>query len=426
MLSLKSFFSNFYHKLKFLPNTISVMYEQNVSIFLMRYAYFPYLLLEKFFIKKNFYFLTNLSEGVGHACMELHMFDNQFRNDDLPIRKNCNFILVYKKSEIVDTIFSLYKSDLSYIKYIKNNFLFHLLLPMFIKNNSDLILDIGLGKHTYEINRLDHTNRVTNNIIFSGIGIRSSNEIENRLNNVIYKHRSKKFYRSFLNNIFLTSQDRTQFEKIGIENKKTLLIHLNERVTNACAKLLEPQVYLKLIEYAKGKDYQIVLMGREKYPEIFKRYQVINYAESKIANFLNDLKLFKFAEFSVINASGLAAIPRYLDKYYLYINYWHINTRVESDKSIMLPTLISRKDNFLNTIQDQIKLQKSNINTQNLREINMETPNDLDILNAFKELENLKIGNYEHTKEQIILKDKLRNTQSKISKFFIKNKAINP
>ena len=184
-------------------------------------------------------------------------------------------------------------------------------------------------------------------------------------------------------------------------------------------------MYLKLIEYAKGKGYQIVLIGREKYPEIFKRYQVINYAESKIANFLNDLKLFKFAEFSVINASGLAAIPRYLDKYYLYINHWHINTRVESDKSIMLPTLISRNDNFLNTIQDQIKLQKSNINAQNLKEINMETPNDLDILNAFKELENLKIGNYEHTKEQIILQDKLRNTQSKISKFFIKNKAFN-
>ncbi len=420
----KSFVSSLYRKLKLAPQKISIIYEQSISIFLTRFFYFPFLVFEKIFIRKNFYFLTNLSEGVGHSIMELHMFDRQFRNNQLKLRKNCKIILIYKKSEIVDNIINYYKSDLSYIRYIKSNFLFYLLLPIFIKSNNDLIIDIGVGEQTYKINSVKSDETKTQNIIFSGLGNRAVNEWTQVLENNLNKHKSKKFYQSFLNNISLTSKDWAQFSKIGIKNKKTLLIHVNNRIINACAKPLKPQAYIKLIEYAINKDYQIVFIGREKYPEIFKKYQVINYAESKIANFLNDLKLFKFAEFSIICASGLATIPRYLYKYYLYINYWHINTRIESDRCIMVPALISMKNNPLINIYHQIKLQNSETNFKNLNIESIESPNDLDILNAFEELESLKFGKYKFIKEQDILKDKLRNTQSRISQSFIKRKKI--
>ena len=88
----------------------------------------------------------------------------------------------------------------------------------------------------------------------------------------------------------------------------------------------------------------------------------------------------------------------------------------------MVPALISMKNNFDKYISS-VKLQTSET-IQNLNIEGIESPNDLDILNAFEELESLKFGKYKFIKEQDILKDKLRNTQSRISQSFIKRKKL--
>ena len=43
-------------------------------------------------------------------------------------------------------------------------------------------------------------------------------------------------------------------------------------------------------------------------PKIFKDYINFNYSESNIATFDNDIELFKFADFAIINGSGLALL----------------------------------------------------------------------------------------------------------------------
>ena len=101
------------------------------------------MLLEKYLIKKNVYFLINLSEGIGHVFLELASFDFKYNNNKINLKKDCKIILVYKESEIVDTIMNSYFTSLPYIKYIKSNIIFYILLPLFIRNNKELIIDIG-------------------------------------------------------------------------------------------------------------------------------------------------------------------------------------------------------------------------------------------------------------------------------------------
>ena len=49
-------------------------------------------------------------------------------------------------------------------------------------------------------------------------------------------------------------------------------------------------------------------------PKIFKKYNVIDYANSKFSSFVNDIKIFHISDFSIISASGLYFIPYFLKK----------------------------------------------------------------------------------------------------------------
>ena len=80
------------------------------------------MLLERYFIKKNFYFLINISEGIGHVFLELASFDFKYNNNKFNLKKDCKLILVYKESEIVNTVMNTYFASLPHIKYIKSIF----------------------------------------------------------------------------------------------------------------------------------------------------------------------------------------------------------------------------------------------------------------------------------------------------------------
>ncbi len=425
---IKSILSKIYYKINFFSEKISIWYERYFSIFLSKFVYFPYMLLERYFIKKNFYFLINISEGIGHVFLELASFDFKYNNNKFNLKKDCKLILVYKESEIVNTVMNTYFASLPHIKYIKSNLIFYALLPLFIRNNKELIIDIGCGEQTYSLVNTNKIKRGTNkSIIFTGIRFRKREEFKELAKQNIENHDSKNIYDCFFNKLQITKKDLDEFKNIGIKDKITVLIHINERSVNACARPLSPITYLKLIEYIHSKDYQLVFIGREKYPEVFKKYNIINYPGSNIVGTYNDLKLFKFAEYSIINASGLASIPRYLNKYYMYINAWHIDNRLESEKCIMLPTLISSKQNNqynLYNLRVQANLQNTYFQPENIKDKEIDAPEDIDLLNCFKELEELKKGNFIPNNKQIILKSELNCTKSYISKSFIERKKI--
>ena len=41
------------------------------------------------------------------------------------------------------------------------------------------------------------------------------------------------------------------------------------------------------------------MIGREKIPKIFKKYNVVDYANSKFSSFVNDIKIFHISDFQL-------------------------------------------------------------------------------------------------------------------------------
>ena len=140
--------------------------------------------------------------------MELASFDFKYNNNKINLKKDCKIILVYKESEIVDTIMNSYFTSLPYIKYIKSNIIFYILLPLFIRNNKELIIDIGCGEQSYNLVNTNKIKRgINKSIIFTGIRFRKHEEFKELARQNIENHVSKNIYDCFFNK--LQSQKKT-------------------------------------------------------------------------------------------------------------------------------------------------------------------------------------------------------------------------
>jgi hypothetical protein len=410
--------SNFY-KFKFdiLPK-LSFFIEIYILRYLTKFFYFPYIIIENILIKKNMVLIGNLSESMGHTTFELHCLAKILKTKF----KNKKFFLVYKNSDIVDTVFKIYKFKLKKIFYLKNTFLFWCLLPILYKNNKNLVLDVGAGKQSYDIKDnfvpQSFSKNKQKNIIYTGATKKNNKKFLLLIREFYNNSLSKNFYCSFFKYLRINDNDKKNFKKIGIKIKKTVLLHTNSREINANSKCLKPEIYIPLIRYLKKKKYQIIFIGRENFPKIFQKFNIINYANSNIASVKNDFKLFKMSNYSIISASGLSCLPRFMDKYYLYINSWHVHYNTESFRCVYLPVFLTKGKNINLNRQKQLRLNGKYLNKTDLQY--MTRLNGQDLLNGFKELEVLKEKKYSVNKEQIFLNKKLLNSNSLISQNIIK------
>ena len=125
-------------------------------------------------------------------------------------------------------------------------------------------------------------------------------------------------------------------------------------------------------------------------PKIFKKYNVIDYANSKFSSFINDIKIFHISDFSIISASGLYFIPYFLRKKFLYINGWGFSENLGHYNSLQWPALIKSKNGFLKlSKQKKIYVDSFNLNHSVIplkNTIKNITKNEL--VQSFKELEN--------------------------------------
>lgn len=417
-----------FYRIKKENNNFIFFLERKLIVKIATRFNFFFELIEQSLINRKYVFLVNLSESVGHAMTELSIFDQKY----LKKYHNKKIILIYKKSEIVKNIFKNYSSYLSQIKFIESNFLFTILLPLFYRSNKQLILDIGCGLQSYNLKNHQIIPNKNLNILHTGITIKSGDEFKKLISENIKINHNSSFFKK--KNIDI---EENFLDGINFKRKKSVLLHINLRSTNASAKPTEPKTYIKLIDYLNLKDYQIIFIGREKFPDIFKNKNIIEYGNSKFANFENDLKLFQFADYSIINASGLAALPRYLDKYYLYLNYWHLMSRYETNKCIMIPSLIkdnSGKFDIKKQMQTQektyynfeknLKLEKNYVNNLPFNSDTAINATSEDILIGFQELQDLKNKKYQLIKLQSHLQNLFSNHGGYISKNFLKKNEI--
>jgi hypothetical protein len=96
-------------------------------------------------------------------------------------------------------------------------------------------------------------------------------------------------------------------ELLGGRIEKVAAIHFRKNPGNAGVKI-PPENFFPTLEYLRDNGYNLVKVGTEPYPEEFAPYEVINYTDSPLRSFRNDLALLGNAKLNVINASGLEHI----------------------------------------------------------------------------------------------------------------------
>jgi putative glycosyltransferase (TIGR04372 family) len=125
--------------------------------------------------------------------------------------------------------------------------------------------------------------------------------------------------------------------KIALISHKT--IGGNEFIGTGAAKSFDPRNYLSTLEHLKEEGYQLVHFGREPYPEIYRAFDVVDYANSPLASFHNDLILTSHADFGLFGSSGISWFAEWMDIPFVMVNMWTIDSPPFSDKAVYVPTL---------------------------------------------------------------------------------------
>jgi len=101
-----------------------------------------------------------------------------------------------------------------------------------------------------------------------------------------------------------------------------VVVQIKDYAVNGTWKAVDPLSYEDAFGYLITKGYSIVLGGRESYPSNFRKFGVIDFANSCIASALTDYWLVYGAKLVVGSASGFCLIPEALDKPLVSINSW--------------------------------------------------------------------------------------------------------
>lgn len=117
------------------------------------------------------------------------------------------------------------------------------------------------------------------------------------------------------------------------------VIHFRVGLGNAGVGIPAENMF-SLLEFLRDSGFTVVKIGTEPFPEEFGRFGVVNYSESPLRSFRNDLALLCHAKLAVINASGLENLPEIIGVPTVSYARWHLPLNPYSEKAVVVPTLL--------------------------------------------------------------------------------------
>lgn len=149
--------------------------------------------------------------------------------------------------------------------------------------------------------------------------------------------------------LFDDSYKEELFKKIGIKkkfvclflrpynnnfSKKKKIVETDPRSTN------DIDSYRASIKYLKDQNFDVVLVGRNRNNSIIQSLKILDYSSSNFVSPTNDLYLYKFSEFSVMNAGGPSVYPWIFDKPCLILNSTNLFSNIHFSKYLFHPKKI--------------------------------------------------------------------------------------
>lgn len=149
---------------------------------------------------------------------------------------------------------------------------------------------------------------------------------------------------------------------LGDSCEKLALIHIRSgnraqgAATNAGVRT-DPLAMMETLAYLRDLGYTVVKVGSEPYPKEWARFPVLNYTNSGLRNYFQDMLLLKAAKFVMINASGFGNLPDILGTPMVHYGGWHLTMPPFSPNCIVVPSLMRQRSSArLLTFMEQIRL----------------------------------------------------------------------
>ncbi len=309
-------------------HSIANFYEAKATPFIAFKLHLLLWPLFKILQRNNVCLLANIADGTGHILIET---DNFIRRHALnEIDRSKKYILILKPTSLSKNFTQTYEHQPYTL--VCSLFLYYLTLPIIMKYSS-ITLDCGLSRLKWQ--PVPFSKQVETKSAWPKVITKQQNLLEWE---AIYQRRNTS------PNFFPLKKFKPDIEELSsalnFRNKKLALVHIKTACINATAKETDPHSYLSTLAFLSDCGYQLVFVGREKMPDIFKPYDMINYAESKLANFKNDIQLFDMADLAITGGSGIFFLADCLNTKLLYLNYWQLFRTPANHNCICVPTLV--------------------------------------------------------------------------------------
>ena len=318
-------------------------YELKGAPFLAKYLRFIFWPIAKLLELSNVCFLANIATGTGHTTAEIDFFFRRLFFKEIPVNKR--YLWIQKPNPYTKGIKRLYSGK--GCLFIESYLLYALTYPLILAF-SNITVDCGLSRLKWQLpsKKFQFPNKDRNYLwqLSKKAGILQLARYYKKC------HETQNYFPLAFFSI-------KEFRPFSIPDKPFVIIQIKTSPRNATAKPTDPKTLLATLKYLKQLGFAMVFAGREKMPEQFYDYSLINYAESKQASFENDLYLFSKAEFAITSGSGIAFLADRMNKPYLYLNSWQLQMGMPSAKCIMVPTLIKKRStNKHLKFKDQMRL----------------------------------------------------------------------
>ena len=288
------------------------------------------------------------TDAVGHVVGEFDNFARMRLTGE--ISPQGGHLYMGPVEERVATIAEMYGDSLC------ASYMFSPLAPEIVRSialfRPDLTVDVGYS--SYKVAPIE--GRTTEAHIFENSYFSYTKPL-GFLEDVLacYRRRLQTFDTHVMARKFDMPADLERF--IDARGKRIALIQIKDFASSGGAEAINPDCYRPAMEYLRDLGYQLVMVGREGYPEIFSRLGVIDYANSPLASFKNDLILFSNANFCLLGPSGISLFAEVMNIPFVFVNHWCPNVPPFPPYCVNVPALArSRRDGSLMSFKEQLKL----------------------------------------------------------------------
>jgi putative glycosyltransferase (TIGR04372 family) len=213
---------------------------------------------------------------------------------------------------------------------------------------------------------------------------------------------------------------------LGNIREKYAVVKINTNTGNATAVVTNPSTYIDAILYLQQNGYGIVFAGREEMPELFQNLKVLNYANSSIANFRNDIELIAGSKFLLSTGSGFGLLADTMGIPMVATNSWHLTIPFPSRFCVTVPTILYYENGNPMRFIEQINFfySQEQSSTLKINTIKPRNASSKEILAAVVEAIHLeegesKISQLQNQFKNLKKESPLFYAESRISKIFI-------